>query len=448
MLFPYLKVLPKGPHSCRAKGTFTAADQGFYKSVERAAGHPNRSRVACPLPSPHVNIVFSPSEKPTLGVEIEVQVVDEAGALATDTAATKILTELGDSPGFKHELLECTIEVITDVCDTVQDVREDLSGKLVQLAEVAENLGYRIMCTGTHPFSPWSDQTVSPDPRYHRLIESCQWTARRLLIFGIHTHVGVRSGEEAIAISRSLATFIPHFLALSSSSPFWQGRDTGLASVRSKVFESLPTAGLPYLMENWGQFQRFMRTLIGAGTIRSIREVWWDIRPHPGFGTLELRICDGIPTMEELLATVALSQCLVVWIGERYNAGMEFPEHQQWTIRENKWRAARYGLDAEVIRDEDGNLISLRRSIGDLVERLENNAHNLGCYDELMGINRILERGTSATRQREVYSDTKDLSRVVDSLVEEMRTGKPRPLPDSDLAGVTPVHGSALRGEH
>jgi carboxylate-amine ligase len=303
------------------------------------------------------------------------------------------------------------------------------------------------MCTGTHPFSAWADQTVSPDPRYHRLIENCQWTARRLLIFGIHTHVGVGSGEEAIAVSRSLSTFIPHFLALSSSSPFWQGRDTGLASVRSKIFESLPTAGLPYLLDNWGQFQRFMRTLIGAGTIRSIREVWWDIRPHPGFGTLELRICDGIPTLEETLSIVALSQCLVVWLGERYRAGLDNPEHQQWTIRENKWRAARYGLDAEIIRDEEGNLMSLRRSLGDLVEKLEPCARSLGCHNELMGVLDILERGTSATRQREVYRSTKDLSRVVDSLVEEMRTGIPSALPDTDLAGGVPVHGDAIRGE-
>ncbi|HVF53659.1 MAG TPA: glutamate--cysteine ligase [Actinomycetota bacterium] len=394
-----------------------------------------------------MNIAFSPSEKPTLGVEIEVQVVDEAGALATDTAATKILAELGEGPGYKHELLECTIEVITGVCANVDEARRDLQSKLDRLVEVAEGQGYRILCTGTHPFSSWADQTVSPDPRYYRLIENCQWTARRLLIFGVHTHVGVGSGEEAIAISNSLATFIPHFLALSSSSPFWQGRDTGLASVRSKIFESLPTAGLPYMMENWGQFQRFMRTLIGAGTIRSIREVWWDIRPHPTFGTLELRICDGIPTMDELCAIVALSQSLVVWMSDRYNSGLELPKHQAWTIRENKWRAARYGLEAEIIRDEEGNLLSLRRSLDDLVETLCPVAERLGCLEDLRRIEEILERGTSATRQREVHGRTRDLSKVVDSLVEELRNGKPSPLPPGDLVGGTVVHGHPLAGE-
>jgi glutamate---cysteine ligase / carboxylate-amine ligase len=394
-----------------------------------------------------VNIVFSGSERPTLGVEIEVEVVDEAGALATDTAATKILAELRDAPGYKHELLECTVEVITDICPTVGHVRRDLGGKLERLIEVAGNLGYRILCTGTHPFSSWADQTVSPDPRYHRLIEDCQWTARRLLIFGVHTHVGMKSGEEAIAVSNSLATFIPHFLALSSSSPFWQGRDTGLASIRSKVFESLPTAGLPYFMHNWGEFQRFMRTLIGAGTIRSIREVWWDIRPHPGFGTLEFRICDGIPSMDELCGIVALSQSLVVWLSERYSSGLSMPQHQAWTIRENKWRAGRWGLDAEIIRDEEGNLMSLRRSIGDLVERLEPVAERLGCIEDLNRINQILERGSSATRQREIFAETRDLARVVDALVQEMESGSPQPLPSGDLVGGTVVQGNPLAGE-
>ena len=394
-----------------------------------------------------MNIVFKGSDGPTVGVEIEVQVVDESGALASDTAATKILASLDDLPGYKHELLECTIEVITDVCPTVGHVRKDLSDKLERLVEVSEGQGYRILCSGTHPFSSWADQTVSPDPRYHRLIEDCQWTARRLLIFGVHTHVGLSSGEEAIAVGNAVGTFIPHFLALSSSSPFWQGRDSGLASIRSKIFESLPTAGLPYHMENWGQFQRFMRTLVGAGTIRTIREVWWDIRPHPGFGTVELRICDGIPTMDETCAIVALSQSLVVWLSERYNAGLEVPTHRAWTVRENKWRAARYGLDAEIIRDEEGNLVSLRRSLADLVDRLEPTAEKLGCIDDLRRISDICERGTSATRQREVYQTTRDLSKVVDLLVKELRDGTYAPLPNGNLPGGTVVEGSPLRGE-
>ncbi len=283
-----------------------------------------------------MNILFSGSGEPTLGAEIEVQLVDDVGALVTDTAATKILSELQGHPGFKHELLECTVEVISDVQKDVAGIRKDLQDKLDRLIETAGKHDYRVLCSGTHPFSTWSDQTVSPDPRYHRLIEDCQWTARRLLIFGVHTHVGLSSGEEAIAVGNSLATFIPHFLALSSSSPFWQGRDTGLESIRSKIFESLPTAGLPYQMENWGQFQRFMRTLVGAGTIRTVREVWWDIRPHPGFGTIELRICDGISTLEELerdrcavpVASRVAGRALQPRVGDPTSSGMDDPREQ------------------------------------------------------------------------------------------------------------------------
>ncbi len=394
-----------------------------------------------------MNLVFNGSDGPTLGVEIELQVVDESGALVTDTAASKILAELDHDPSFKHELLECTVEVITGICPTVEAVSGDLKAKLERVIEVSERLGYRVLCSGTHPFSSWTDQRVSPDPRYHELIDRCQWTARRLLIFGVHNHVGVGSGEEAIAIANSLAVFIPHFLALSASSPFWQGRDTGLASARAKIFESLPTAGLPYQLENWGEFQRFMRTLVGAGTIKSIREVWWDVRPHPRFGTLELRISDGIPTLEELCSSVALAQALVVWLSDRYNSGHELPRHQAWTIRENKWRAGRYGLDAEIIRDEEGNLISLRRSIADLVARLEPTAERLGCLEELHGVKRILDRGTSAVRQREVHAQKGDLGAVVDALVEEMKEGVPRPLPDSRLVGSALARGAPLRGE-
>ena len=394
-----------------------------------------------------MNILFSACESPTLGAEIEVQLVDGSGALVTDTAASKILAELEDFSGYKHELLECCVEIITDVHNDVAGVRKDLQDKVERLIEVAGTHDYRVLCSGTHPFSAWTDQTVSPDPRYHRLIEDCQWAARRLLIFGVHTHVGLKSGEEAIAVGNSLATFIPHFLALSSSSPFWQGRDSGLQSVRSKIFESLPTAGLPYQMENWGQFQRFMRTLMGAGAIRTVREVWWDIRPHPEFGTIELRICDGISTLAELEAIVALSQSLVVWLADRYNEGLEIPRHHAWTIRENKWRAARYGLDADIMRDEEGNLLSLRRSIDDLVSRLEPTAERLGCSEELQGVYAILERGTSATRQREVFREGRDLQKVVDSLVEEMASGAPKPLPDADFVGGTVVAGDPLAGE-
>ena len=180
-------------------------------------------------------------------------------------------------------------------------------------------------------------------------------------------------------------------------------------------------------MDNWSQFQRFMQTLIGAGTIRSIREVWWDIRPHPGFGTVELRICDGVSSISELRSIVALSQSLVVWLAEKYRNGEELPQHRAWIGRENKWRAARYGLEAEIIRDELGNTMGIRDSITKLVADLGPTAEKLGCSEELSGVLSILERGTSSERQRAVFARTTELSSVVDSLVEELRTGVPAP---------------------
>src|SRR5205807_8308225 len=168
-----------------------------------------------------------------------------------------------------------------------------------------------VICAGTHPFTDWKTQQISDNPRYRKLVEDMQWLARRLQIFGVHVHVGVRAREKAIPIVNALTAYIPHLLALSASSPYWIGRDTGLASARSKVFEGLPTAGLPYQLSGWQDFERFMETLISARTIDTVREVWWDIRPHPNFGTVELRICDGLPTLREIGWAAALSQCLV-----------------------------------------------------------------------------------------------------------------------------------------
>src|SRR5213078_3604357 len=246
------------------------------------------------------------------------------------------------------------------ICTTVAEARADLEGTLAEITPLTEARGMVLMCSGTHPFSDWAKQQISPNPRYERLVEEMQWLARRLQIFGIHVHVGVQSAEKAIAIANTLQTYIPHFLALSASSPYWMGQDTGLASSRSKVFEALPTAGLPYQLSGWPEFEEFMGTLATAKAISSIREVWWDIRPHPDFGTVELRICDGLPTMGEVASAAALSQCLVEWLDERHDQGEELPYPRSWVIRENKWRAARYGMGAEIIVDDAGTLVPIR----------------------------------------------------------------------------------------
>ncbi len=381
-----------------------------------------------------MHIPFSSSPRTSLGIEWELELVDPA-TRELATAASGLLGELaaphlarGESehPKAKHELLESTVEIITGVCKTVPEAKADLAATLAEVVAAAGARGLGVMCSGTHPITDWSTQQVSPNPRYAKLMEEMQWLARRLQIFGVHVHVGVRSPDKAIPIVNALTAYIPHFLALSASSPFWMGHDTGLASARSKVFEGLPTAGLPYQLSGWDQFEQLMGTLVSSGTIETIREVWWDIRPHPGFGTVELRICDGLPTLQEVGAMAALAQCLVDQLNTQVDRGYQLPSPKSWLVRENKWRAARYGLAAELIVDDFGTTRPLREAIAELVDDLQPLAHRLGCAGELSDVLAILEGGASYERQRAVCAASDgDLKAVVDSLLAEMRAGRP-----------------------
>jgi YbdK family carboxylate-amine ligase len=377
-----------------------------------------------------VHIPFTPSTRSSLGVEWELELVDLDTRELT-SGASEILAEITpdgaeEHPKAKHELLESTIEVITGVCTTVAEAQADLAETVdtVRAAAARRNLG--LMCSGTHPITDWATQTVSPSTRYAALVENMQWLARRLQIFGVHVHVGVRSPEKAIPIVNALTQYVPHFLALSASSPYWIGTDTGLASARSKVFEGLPTAGLPYQLSGWDQFESYIDTLISTHTIQTIREVWWDIRPHPTFGTVELRICDGLPTLEEIGVIAAMSQCLVERLDRELDRGYTLPMPKGWVVRENKWRAARYGLDAEIIADEKGTVVPVRTALIDLAQDLAPTAQRLGCEKELAGIERLLALGASYQRQRAVAAaHGGDLTAVVDSLLGEMRDGLP-----------------------
>jgi YbdK family carboxylate-amine ligase len=377
-----------------------------------------------------VGIEFNASERSTLGVEVELQIVDR-DTRQLHSAASSILAELGEAhadgahPKAKHELLECTVELITGICHTVGEARDDLQRTLKEVAEAADARGLALLCAGSHPFSDWKDQELSPSPRYAALVQEFQWVARRLQIFGIHFHVGVRSAEKVIAIANALRGYVPHFLALSASSPFWMGRDTGMASSRSPVFESLPTAGLPYVMSGWDEFESFMATLLSAGAVNSIREVWWDIRPHPDFGTVELRICDGIPTLREVSALAALAQCTVEWLDTHLDRGYSLPVPREWIVRQNKWRAARRGLEASIIADDHGTQVPLRQAEEELVDELQPVAGRLGCPDELSLLLDILQHGPSYERQRRLVASGASLVDVVDSLVDELRTDRP-----------------------
>jgi carboxylate-amine ligase len=382
-----------------------------------------------------VQIPFHSSVRSSLGVEWELQLVDPQTRQLT-AGSVQILEELRpegaeEHPKAKHELLQSTIEIITGICSTVAEAKADLAGTLAEVAAVAERHGLALMCAGTHPITDWQTQQISPKERYLELVEKMQWLARRLQIFGVHVHVGVRSPDKVIPIVNALSQYVPHFLALSASSPYWMGADTGLASARSKVFEGMPTAGLPYQLSGWDRFEDYMETLISTRAIDSVREVWWDIRPHPDFGTVELRICDGLPTLTEIGAVAALSQCLVEQFDRELDRGYTLPVPASWVLRENKWRAARYGLEADIVVDDKGTVLPVRRAIADLVDELAPTARRLGCAEELADVRRILEVGASYQRQRAVAAaHGGDLRPVVDSLVAELR---------EDLPGVAPA---------
>ena len=376
-----------------------------------------------------MKIQFTHNPRPTIGIEMELHVVDRrTGELVA--ASRQLLAELGAAhpdgahPKAKHELFQSTVEIITGVCDSPAEAGNDLRITLAELRAAAERRDLTLMSAGTHPFGLARDQLVSPDPRYGQLIESMQWPARRLLICGMHVHVGVRDGARAISIMNELRRQLPLFLALSSSSPYFEGDDSGLASARSKVFESLPTAGLPPQLSGWADFEEFMATLLESQCIDSIREVWWDIRPHPDFGTIEFRMCDAAPTVRETVALAALAQALVAWCDERLDQGPLPQAAREWTVRENRWLAARFGIDAELIVEhpESGHpeRRPVRELVNELLDELAPTAARLGSTAELDDLRTILAVGTSAMRQRAVVEAGGTLVDVVHHLVESL----------------------------
>ena len=371
-------------------------------------------------------ITFNASPEPTVGIEVELALVDrETGELVS--LSDELLAEIGaghpggEHPKAKHELFQCTVEAITGVCHTIAEAGDDLRATIAEIDAAAGARGVDVVSAATHPYSDWSLQLVSPGPRYAEFMERLGWPVRRLAIHGTHVHVGVNSGEAAVAITHALTEHLPLLLAFSASSPFWLGHDTGLASVRTKIFEVLPTAGLPPRFADWSEFESFMHALLRAEAIASIREVWWDVRPHPNFGTVELRMGDAMASLVEVLAYAAMAQCLVVDLQRRFDAGEVLDAPRDWVVRENKWLAARYGLDASLLVGDRGERRPARELLADLVERLTPIAEELHCAEELTSALRIAERGTGHERQRAVIAAGGNPRDVVDHLVAEFR---------------------------
>lgn len=369
-------------------------------------------------------IDWNPSSGPTLGVEWEVQLIDAQTRLLRQDAGVVLaglrgLQESGEHPKMRHELMQSTVEVVTGICGTVAEAKADLAMTIKELRRTAESHGIVLAGAGTHPLSDWRDAKLAPSQRYSELVEQLQWPARRLQTMATHVHVGLRDADRAMPIVNALATYLPHLLGLTTSSPYWSGIDTGLASCRSIVFGSLPNTGPPPGLPDWKSFEDYMDTQLRAGTIRTIKEVWWDVRPHPDFGTIETRVADAVPTFREVGMLAALVQCLVQLFDTQLDRGYQLPRRSSWVIRDNKWRATRYGLDAVVITDDSGATAPLRDEIYELLRDLEPVAWRLGCVEELAVASEVLECGASSDRQRAAHAADADLTSVVDALVTE-----------------------------
>ncbi|WP_432523675.1 glutamate--cysteine ligase [Kineococcus sp. SYSU DK006] len=376
---------------------------------------------------------FNASPRPTLGVEWELALVDrrtrDLAPRATEVLQAVEREASAGGPRITKELLRNTLEVVTGVCGSVAEATEDLTSTLAAVRRVTDPMGLDLMCAGTHPFATWDKQLVTADDRYAELLERTQWWGRQMLIWGVHVHVGIDSVHKVLPILNSLLNHYPHLQALSASSPYWTGFDTGFASNRSQMFQQLPTAGLPFQFGAWSEFEDYVDDMFVTGVIDGLSDVRWDIRPSPRLGTIEVRVCDGTPTLRELRALTAFVHCLVVHLDQRLEAGEELPTMPPWHVQENKWRAARYGLDAEIIVDAAGAERLVTDDLDDWLTRLQPVARQLHCEEELALVAEVPRRGASYQRQRAAYraacgrGEEQPLVSVVDALVAELREG-------------------------
>lgn len=375
-----------------------------------------------------MTVPFATSARSSVGLEWELMLADgTTGDLAP--RAPEILQELEERSALERytvtgELLTNTVEVTSGVGDTVAAAVDDIADAIAAVRTVTTPLDVELLCAGSHPFAQWFDQQVTDKTRYNKLIQRTQWWGRNMMIWGIHVHVGVDDVNKVFPIINALAVYLPHLQALSASSPFWAGERTGYASNRSLVFQQLPTAGLPWPLKDWGQFEGYIDDLVGTGVLEDATEVRWDIRPAPRWGTIEVRACDGMSTLPELAAVAALVQVLVEHFSRELDEGRELLTLQPWFIRENKWRAARYGLDARVIVDREGTQVPVVEHLREKLAELADIAVELKCARELAGIETILSQGASYARQLLVADAAQgDLREVVQHLIREFRSG-------------------------
>ena len=355
----------------------------------------------------------------TLGIEEEFQIVDPT-TRELRSHVSEFLEEgkmiLGEQ--IKPEMIQSMIEVGTGVCKNIQEARADITRLRSIISGLAGKTGLAIVAASTHPFSHWQDQKIYDDERYSLLVQELQNVARSLLIFGLHVHVGVADLDRRIHIMNAARYFLPHVLALTTSSPFWMGHNTGLKSYRSEVFKQFPRTDIPDHFDSYASFQRYVDLLVKTGCINDGKKIWWDLRPHPIFPTLEFRICD-IPTrVDDTVAIAALFQAIVAKLTKLIEKNLGFRLYRRMLIQENKWRAVRWGIDGKMIDFGKQKEVPTRDLILELLDFIDDVVDELGSRKEIEHIHTILERRTSAEEQLRVFGETKDLKAVVDRLIE------------------------------
>lgn len=361
----------------------------------------------------------------TLGIEEEYQTIDPETRDLRSHIDSEIIAQ-GKTllkEAVKAEMHQSVVEVGTGICTDIKHAATELKGLRCDIIELAKKNGLRVAAAGTHPFADWRKQDIYPDERYQIIVEDLKMVARANLIFGLHVHVGVEDHETSIHLMNAARYFLPHIMALSTNSPFWLGMDTGLKSYRCKVFDKFPRTNIPDQFSSYNEYERYVSLLVKTNCIDNAKKIWWDIRPHPHFPTLEFRICDMPLRADETIAIAALIQATVVKLWKLHSVNQSFRLYGRALLMENKWRAARYGIEGKMIDFGKETEVPVRDLIYEYLHFIDDVVDELGSRSEINHIHRILENGTGADRQLRIYKETGDLTKVVDYIVYETEAG-------------------------
>jgi glutamate---cysteine ligase / carboxylate-amine ligase len=361
----------------------------------------------------------------TIGIEEEYQTIDPITRDLRSHIDSEIIAKgkMLLKEAVKAEMHQSVVEVGTGVCDDIKSAAKELKALRSQIVNLAKQNGLRLAASGTHPFADWRKQDIYPDERYHTIVQDLKMVARANLIFGLHVHVGVEDRETQIQLMNAARYFLPHILALSTNSPFWLGMDTGLKSYRGKVFDKFPRTNIPDYFPSWGEYESFVNLLVRTNCIDNAKKIWWDIRPHPNFPTLEFRVCDVPMRADETIAIAALIQATIAKLSKLLAANQGFRLYRRALIMENKWRASRYGIEGKIIDFGKQIEVPVRDLIYEYLQFVDDVVDELDSRQEINYIHRILEHGTGADRQLRIFQETGDLTKVVDYIIYETEAG-------------------------